>query len=606
MKDDMQSRKDKDKWDLSSLFKTTDEWEAALKEVKSSFASFKEYKGRLGDSDTLLEALRGYEAADERAEAVSEYASLLYYADCTDSAAQDMRGRVQILLVEAGEETSFFESEIQSIEDNKIKEWMEREDYAPYRVFLTRLLRRKEHTLSEKEERLLSLQGQSGATSSTAFGALTNADMHFGSVRADGKEMPLTQGNWGSFMENPDRAVRREAYTKFYSVFDEHKETLAALYAGQAAQDVFIMKARGYKSCLSRSLYHDNVDESVYRGLIETVQNNLDTLHRYYALVKRALKVDELRHYDVYAPLAEHGKKKRVPYEEAVDLCCAALSPLGREYTSTLRQGLLGGWVDRYERKGKRSGAFSSGSYKSHPFILLNYQDDTLRDVFTVAHEGGHSMHTLYSSSSNPYLQYNYSIFEAEVASTLNEELLFRYLLKNSNDDAQRRQLLERRAKDIVATLYRQTMFAQFELITHEMAEAGKPLTLDVLRTEYRRLLTEYFGEAMCLEKESDLECLRIPHFYSAFYVYKYATGMSAALSIAHRLEAGEAARQSLSGWQSERVEVQDYMAFLHSGGSRWPIDALKVAGVDMSTSRPVQDACDAFSKIVDELEESL
>lgn len=584
---------DTDRWDLSSLFKTTREWQTALNEVRASFAAFKGYKGRLGEESTLLEALRAYEAADMKAEAVSVYASLLYYADCTSSAAQSMHSRVLMALAEAGEETSFFENEIQSIENEKITSWMERTEYAPYKVFLTRLLRQRAHTLSSKEERLLSLQVQSASTARTVFGVLTNADMQFGNVLVKGKEMPLTQGTWASFMECPDRDVRRKAYTKFYSVFDGHKQTLSALYAGQVSQDVFIARARGYKSCLECALYGDNVDESVYRGLIKTVRRNLDTLHRYYALVKRALAVDELRHYDVYAPLSRQEERRRVTYTEAVELCSAALSPLGEEYTSTLRQGLLGTWVDRYERRGKRSGAFSLGSYISHPFILLNYQGDTLRDVFTIAHEGGHAMHSLYSASSNPYLQYNYSIFEAEAVSTLNEELLFRHLLKQSTDKSARRQLLERRAKDILATLYRQTMFAEFELLTHEMAEAGKPLPLQVLLGEYETLLTSYFGPEMHLEEESRQECLRIPHFYNAFYVYKYATGMSAALSIAKRLEKGEAARQ-------------DYMKFLHSGGSRWPIDALKIAGVDMSVSTPVQDALDAFAAIVDELEESV
>lgn len=586
---------DADRWDLSSLFKTAEEWEAALEEVKALFDAFAQYKGQLNNAPTLLEALRDWETADAKAEAVSEYASLLYYADCTDSMAQSMRGKARLAMVEAGEKTSFFESEVLAIDSDAVRSWAEREDYAPYRVFLTRLLRQAAHTLSEKEERLLSLQGESSATANTAFGALTNADMEFDSVCVDGADVPLTQGTWGSFMENSSRAVRREAYTKFYSVFEKHKGTLAALYAGQVAQDVFITRARGYKSCLERGLFYDNVDESVFRGLIDTVHQNLGTLHRYYALMQKALGVADLRHYDVYAPLAKTHKTRHIPYTEAVDLCTAALSPLGEQYTRTLRQGLLGGWVDRYERRGKRSGAFSAGSYRSNPFILLNYQEDTIRDVFTVAHEGGHSMHSLYSAQANPYLQYNYSIFEAEVASTLNEELLFRYLLENSRTSEDMLELLERRAKDIVATLYRQTMFAEFELLTHEMVERGEPLSVDGVRSTYRTLLSEYFGPAMHLEDVSDMEWARIPHFYNAFYVYKYATGMSAALGIAKRITSGERTQA-----------VKDYMEFLHSGGSRWPIDALKVAGVDMSTGAPVAAACDAFAAIVDELEQCL
>ncbi|NLK61253.1 MAG: oligoendopeptidase F, partial [Treponema sp.] len=404
---------------------------------------------------------------------------------------------------------------------------------------------------------------------------------------------PLTQTTWTRFLENPDRAIRKDAYTKFYNTFEAHQHTITALYTGSVQQDVAEARIRGHKSARAMALFPDRVSESVYDNLVATVRNNLGPLHRYYTLRKKVLKVDELRHWDVYVPLV--GDVKRVtPYDEAVSLIGEALAPLGGEYTKTLTEGLLGGWVDRYENRGKRSGAFSSGGFTGWPYILMNYKDDVLRDVFTLAHEGGHSMHSWYSSRNNPFMSYDYTIFEAEVASTFNEDLLFRHLLKTAESDSMRAYLLANRASDILATLYRQTMFAEYEKRTHELVEEGTPLTTELLRSEYRSLLETYFGPEMHFEDTSDLEGLRIPHFYNAFYVYKYATGISASLALAERV---------VSGGEAER---QDYFTFLKSGGSRFPIDSLRVAGVDMESPEPVQTACDSLARIVDELESIL
>ena len=388
-------------------------------------------------------------------------------------------------------------------------------------------------------------------------------------------------------MENPDRSVRKEAYNKFYGVFESHANTLASLYAGSVNNDIFRSRARGYKSSLEAALYGNKVPVSVYKNLIETVHKNLDTLHRYYSLRKKVLKLDELRHYDVYVPLAPKPDSK-TSFEEAVEIVRGALKPLGTEYTDTLCNGLLHGWCDRYENKGKTSGAFSSGSYDGYPYILLNYKDTSLRDVYTMAHEGGHSMHSWYSVHNNPYMCYEYTIFEAETASTFNEELVFEYLLKNAKDEATKKYLLSSRAADILATLHRQTMFAEYELMTHEAVESGKPLSTDVLRSMYRKLLEEYFGPEMVFEKASDMEGLRIPHFY------KYATGISASLALAKRVT---------EGGSNER---DDYFKFLKSGGSRYPIESLKLAGVDMERPEPVQAACDTFKSLIDQLENIL
>jgi oligoendopeptidase F len=379
----------------------------------------------------------------------------------------------------------------------------------------------------------------------------------------------------------------------FYRCFESHKTTLASLYSGSVKQDVIKARIRGFSSARTAALFPDNVGESVYDNLIATVGENLDALHRYYRLRKRSLGLEQLRHYDVYTPLVKSVKMK-TSWDEAVDLVSAALAPLGDEYVGTLRGGLLSRWADRYENKGKRSGAFSAGSFTGDPYILMNYKENSIRDVFTLAHEGGHSMHSWYSARCNPFMHYNYTIFEAEVASTFNEELLFHYLEKKAGSREMRLYLINKRADELLATLYRQTMFAEFEHITHRLEEEGTPLTVELLRSEYHKLLEKYFGPEMVFEEASDMEGLRIPHFYRAFYVYKYATGISASIALAQRV---------LSGGERER---EDYFAFLKSGGSRCPIESLKLAGVDMSAPEPIHAACQTFSGLVDELERLL
>lgn len=585
-----------DKWDLTTLFKNDSDWEDALSRIERDADEVAQFQGRLGESaETLLAALKSYEALWKNVELVDNYASLMHNADEADEHAADMEGRANMASTMASAKTSFFDSELTAIPQEKISEWLERGDFGDYKIFIQKLLHAREHILSEKEERILALQGESALTAYKTFSVMENVDLNdlFGSVEADGKKMPLTQTTWTEFLENPDRAVREKAYKQFYGVFEQHQNTLASLYAGSVNQDVFESRARGYKSSLDAALFGNKVPESVYRNLIETVHKNLPALHKYYSIRKRVLGVKELRHYDVYVPLVKDVQTK-TSYDEAVEICREALAPLGSEYTDTLCAGLKGGWVDRYENRGKRSGAFSSGAYTGYPYILLNYKDSIIRDVFTIAHEGGHSMHSYYSAKSNPFMQYNYTIFEAEVASTFNEELVFRHLLKNANEPAMKNYLLAMRASDILATLHRQTMFAEYELKCHELVESDTPLTAPLLRKTYRGLLEQYFGPEMHFEETSDLEGLRIPHFYSAFYVYKYATGISAALALAERV---------CSGGKSER---DDYFAFLKSGGSRYPIESLKVAGVDMESAEPIQAALDKFAQIVDELEKRL
>lgn len=591
------ARKDvpaKDKWDLSSIYKSDDEWEKALKSLPELTKKAVAYKGRLGESAiTLLAALKELEAANLVMETVYHYASLQHEADEDDSKATDRDGRAMMAYTQMQAELSFVDPEIQEIDETKLRKWISTKEFADYRIYIEKLLHFKQYILSEKEERILSLAMQPGQTAETAFSVLTNVDMNktFGTVTEDGEEKQLTETTWGVFMHSQDRKVREEAYKKFYAKYEEHQNTIAALYAGSVNQDVFSMRARGYKSSLEMALYGNKVPVAVYHNLIDCVHQNLPALHDYYKLRREVLGLakGELRHYDVYVPLVK-SVKSNTTYEQAVELCRAALAPLGAEYTDRLCAGLLNGWADRYENIGKRSGAFSSGCYVGNPYILLNYNEENIRDVFTMAHEGGHSMHSWYSVHNNPFMCYDYTIFEAEVASTFNEELLFEYLYKNAKDEEMKKYLLSMRADDILATLFRQTMFAEFELKAHEFVENGTPLTAGLLRKTYRELLELYFGPEMTFEANSDMEGLRIPHFYTAFYVYKYATGISAALALAKRVT---------NGGEAER---EDYFKFLKSGGSRYPIESLKIAGVDMAKTEPVQAACDEFKKIIADL----
>lgn len=587
----------KDKWDLSSIFKDLNEWEDALKEIPALTKKVVEYKGRLGTSkENLLSALKALEAAELKLETVYHYVSLQHEADEDDSSATERYGKAMMAYTDFQSEISFFDPELQAIDETVLRKWIEEPEFADYKIYIEKNLYFKKYILSEKEERILSLQSQSAQTADTVFSVLTNVDINktFGTVKLeDGSDLQLTQSTFSVFMHSQDRKVRETAYKQFYKKFEENQNTIAALYAGSVNQDVFSMRARGYNSSLEASLYGNKVPVSVYKNLIECIHKNLPTLHEYYSIRKKTLGVDELRHYDVYVPLVK-SVETHTTFEEAVEICRNALAPLGKEYTDTFCDGILNGWTDRYENVGKRSGAFSSGCYIGKPYILLNYKENNIRDLFTLAHEGGHSMHSWYSVQNNPFMCYEYTIFEAEVASTFNEELVFEYLLKTAKDNEMKKYLLAMRADDILATLHRQTMFAEFELKTHEMVENGTPLTAENLRKTYRDLLELYFGPEMHFEENSDMEGLRIPHFYTAFYVYKYATGISAALALAHRV---------VNGGEKER---EDYFKFLKSGGSRYPIESLKVAGVNMESTEPVQAACDEFASIVKQLKEIL
>ncbi len=579
------------KWDLNKLFPDDTAWESALRDFEARASTIDAFKGTLGQSPARLrEALDCLHDMGLLEERLGYYAHLRVSEDIGDSNAQGRLARYISAATAFSARTSFLTPEIQTIPDDTIEAWLTGDEtLEPYRVYLRKLLRYKPHVLSENEERLLAMQTEFSQTPRNGFNALTDVDMQFGDIETDEGRKPLSHASYASFIQHPDRAVRRAAYQRYLAEFDAHKHTLAALYAGSVQHDVYRARVRNFSSSLEAGLFSDDVPTTVYDRLVETVHEYLPVLHRYYTVRQQTLGLDELRLYDVRVPLV-HGVKTHYTYEQAVDLIVASLQPLGDEYVRVLRDGLLGSWVDRYENKGKRSGAFSAASYTGDPYILMNYKDDVLNDIFTLAHEAGHSMHSWYSVRNQPFAHYNYTIFVAEVASTFNEQLLARHMLASTSDAALKAYLINKQVDDLLATLFRQTMFAEFERTTHAMVERNEPLTVDSLTSAYRELLTTYFGPAVPLEEHSALEGLRVPHFYSAFYVYKYATGMSAALALYD---------QVINGGADERDR---YLNFLKSGGSKFPLEQLRDAGVDMTRPEPVRTALQRFEGLVDEL----
>ncbi|MBO8444065.1 MAG: oligoendopeptidase F [Spirochaetes bacterium] len=576
-----------DTWDLESVYSCPEDWQADCKALEADLAALASHQGKIVDGDSLYSALCDLQASELRLEKIYTYASLGYECDGLDSEAQRREGVAVSLCSRLAQSASYLEPEIMALDEAKLRSWIQEERFSGFRVYLIRLVRQRAHTLTAAEERIMALEGETADCCQEVFDELTDVDFDFGQVG----DVKLTHASFSSLMRSPDETVRREAYLKLYGQYEKHSHTLARLYSGSVRQDIFQARARHYSSSLEAALFPDDVDQSVYHTLIESVESSLDSLHRYYELKRRRLGLESLHHYDVYVPMTR-APEVDYPYDKAVGMIASALGVLGKDYVDTLVRGLTEDrWVDRYENEGKRSGAFSAGSYTSKPFILTNYRSDSLSSVFTLAHEGGHSMHSLYSARNNPFMASNYSIFEAEVASTFNEELLSRHLIAKADTKALKAHLIATRLDDIVATLFRQTMFAHYELTVHEEVEKGGVATLDYQRKTYRSLLEAYFGPDVELIEVSDLEALRIPHFYNAFYVYKYATGLSAALALADRV---------MDGGVKER---DDYLAFLASGGSRWPIESLRLAGVDMADSGPVKAAIAHFNRLMDEYE---
>ncbi|MBV9007820.1 MAG: oligoendopeptidase F [Verrucomicrobia bacterium] len=586
---------DSDKWDLTHLFAGADKWQEDVAWITRTYPQITRWKGRVGESaQTLAQLLEFERELDQKIERVYHYASLQLAEDSANNEYLTRIGQLQNLLTQIGEATAFLVPEIQAIDDARWSELLRDPALEEWRVSLHKVRRMRPHVLSENEERLLALGAAALSGYDDAFSQLTNVDMKFGLLRDEkGDERPLTQSTYSSFLLKRDRTLRERAFTQFYREFQDHEFTLAAALSYSVKADVFRARARNYPSALEASLFQDDVPVQVYDGLITAVRSGVPALLRYYKLRRRVLGLHELHAYDTYVPLVAEIQT-RISFDEAIDRVTAALAPLGDEYVQTLREGLRGRWCDRYETKGKRSGAFSSGSYSAPPYILMNYKEDVFSDVYTLAHEAGHSMHTWFAQKGQRFQDYDYPIFLAEVASTFNEELLTHFLLEQTADPKMRAYIINRQIDDIRGTLFRQTMFAEFEKVIHATEERGDALTLDLFKLEYRKLLDAYFGDAVTIDAQLELECLRIPHFYNAFYVYKYATGLSAAVALSQRV------------LRDEPSAVESYLGFLKSGGSKFPLETLKAAGVDMSTPQPVKSTIGLFERRLEELERLL
>jgi oligoendopeptidase F len=584
-----------DKWDLTGLFADVEKWREDFIWIQGSYPRLKEWKGKLGESaKNLADCLEFNKTLERKLERLYHFASLQLAEDSANNKYLARIGQTQNLMTQIAEAGAFIVPEIQAIDDETFAKFVADLVLSEWRIKLHKIRRLKPHVLSEPEERILALGKVALSGYDDTFSQLTDVDMKFGGLTDEtGREKALTQSSFSSFLVKRDPELRKRAFHQFYEEFQDHQYTLAAVLAYSAKADVFRARARHYKSALEAELFPDDVPVSVYDGLIASVRANLKPLFRYFELRRRVLGLPELHHYDTYVPLVPEVET-RVTFDQAIEHVIAALAPLGEEYVDVLAEGLRGRWCDRYETKGKRSGAFSSGSYGAPPFILMNYKDDVFADVYTLAHEAGHSMHTWFSQKSQRFQDYEYPIFLAEVASTFNEELLTHHLLEQRSDPKMRAYIINRQIDDLRGTLFRQTMFAEFEKIIHVIEESGDALTLDVFKSEYRKLLEIYFAENFALDPQLDLECLRIPHFYSAFYVYKYATGISAAVALSERVLSGE------SG------SVDAYLNFLRSGGSKFPLDALKTAGVNMATPAPIESALQLFERRLDELESLL
>ncbi|MDO4584545.1 MAG: oligoendopeptidase F [Planctomycetia bacterium] len=581
-----------DQWNLDSLFGSVEEWEKTFQTWSKKIEQYRKFQKTLaGGAENLAACLRFHFSMERTGERLGTYAFLKISEDAGNAAAQTLYGRFMNATGRAATEASFIAPEILAISNAQLKKYREADKLKPYRLWLSRLLEEKPHTLSSKEEKLLAMQTEMAQTAGNVFDQLTDVDMKFGTLRDhSGQKIELSHASFTALLHGPRRSVRKQAFTQFYQVFEEHQNTLAATYAGSVQKDIYHARARNFSTAREASLFQARIPETVYDNLIAGVRKSLPKLHEYYDLRRRMMKLRDIHMYDTYVPILSDAPVD-YPWEKGVEMVLEAVRPLGAEYGNVLREGLTSArWCDRYENRGKASGAFSCGSYDGLPYILMNYKSDVLDSVFTLAHEAGHSMHSYYSVKHQPFPYYNYELFVAEVASTFNEQLLHHYLMEHTTDRTQRLNLVNRQIDAIRATIFRQTMFAEFERDVHTAAENGEALTREFFTSTYRRLLEDYFGPNFVLDEVLNLECFRIPHFYRAFYVYQYATGLSAAIALSRRV------------LQGGKQELKDYLQFLSGGNSRTPLELLQLAGVDMNQPEPLDEALGEFSDLVDAL----
>ena len=583
---------EQDKWAIHDIYATDELWEADLQKAKDLIPTVSAFAGKLGGSaQNLLDYMKLTEEIAVLADALGNYAMRRSDEDARVSKYQAMVGSLMSTYVALEAASSFSTPEIMAISDETMEKfYAELPELERYRRYLNNIRRRRAHVLTPAEEKLLAAAGEMANAPDTIYGMFNDADVTFpDAIDSEGNHHPLSQGTYISYMESSDRALRKSAFENLYRTYGSYKNTISAILSAQVKQLQFFADARKYSSAMEASLDATNVPTSVYTNLIEAVHKNMDKMYRYVALRKKLLGVDELHMYDIYTPLVEDVAKK-AGIDEAKQTVYDALAPLGEEYRKVLKQGFDSRWIDVYENAGKRSGAYSAGA-RVHPFVLLNYTG-TLDSQFTLAHEMGHAMHSYLSNHTQTPLDADYVIFVAEVASTCNEALLMEYLLGKTTDKKERAYLINHFLEQFRTTLYRQTMFAEFELNIGKMAQEGTSLTPDVLNAEYRRLNRLYFGEEVVLDDEIDMEWMRIPHFYYNYYVFQYATGYAAAIALSRRiLREGESA-------------VKDYLGFLSGGCSKSPIDLLRGAGVDMSTTAPVEEALKLFDELIGEMEQ--
>lgn len=587
-----------DQWDVATLYPSLQAWEKdfnAIPKESPHWPSLTKYKGKLGKSASELKHfLEEYFAISRTITKLYTYAHLRHDEDIANDTYKGCYQKILSLFHDMAQETSWIEPEILSIDDATMNKLLKSPELAPYAFYIEKIIRVKAHRLTEREEELMAMSGKAMQAPHKAFSALNDADFKFGMVEdAKGAEHELTHGSFSAFIREHDRVLRKNAFEALHGKFGEYENTLCELLSGEMQAHVFDAKARKYNDCLHAALFPKNIDTSVYHSLIKAVRHNLEPMHKYMNLRKKILGVDTLHLYDTYVPLVKNVDMK-MSYKEAEEVVIESVAPLGSEYQNILRKGLLTDrWVDRYENKSKRSGAYSSGCYDSMPYILMNYKN-IIKDVFTLAHEAGHSMHSFLSHKNQPYQYGDYSIFLAEVASTFNEELLMHLLVERAKTPEARAFLINEKIEDLRGTFFRQSMFAEFELKLHELAENNVPMTPKLLRTEYESLLKAYFGPAVTIDPVATIEWARIPHFYYNFYVFQYATGISAAMAFAERV---------LKGGNKER---EDYLGFLKAGSSRYPIDILATAGVDMRSEKPVKTTIETFNHLVGRLETEL
>jgi oligoendopeptidase F len=583
-------------WRLEDIFATDDEWEKEFKEVKELIPGINRFKGKLGESaDELYNALTFQDQLLERLGKLYTYAHMRYDQDTTNSFYQGMDDRIKNLYSQAASALAFIVPEILAIDEQKVASFLEeKQELKLYEHALEEINLQRPHVLSAEQEALLAEAAEVMNASSNTFGMLNNADLEFPSIKDEnGEEVEVTHGRYIRFLESSDRRVRKDAFMAVYSTYGKYRNTFASTLSGTVKKDNFNASIRKYNSARHAALAANNIPESVYDNLVNTINDNLHLLHRYVSLRKKVLGLDKLHMYDLYTPLVKDVKME-ISYEEAKEIIVKGLAPLGEDYVNVLKEGFENRWIDVHENKGKRSGAYSSGAYGTNPYILMNWQDN-VNNLFTLAHELGHSVHSYYTRKSQPYPYGNYSIFVAEVASTCNEALLNDYLLKTIDDEQKRLYLLNHYLEGFRGTVFRQTMFAEFEHLIHQKAQNNEPLTAETLTKEYYELNKKYFGQKdIEIDEEIGLEWARIPHFYYNYYVYQYATGFSAATALSKQiLEEGEPA-------------VNRYIEFLKAGSSDYPIEVLKKAGVDMTSSKPIEEACKVFEEKLNEMESLL